>query len=107
MLDNAVLSGYDNYGEHQPLSHFYQYVEQNMMYPMLILIRCYTNDAKFYKGHISNMAFTYDNMPITETELKEIEIYTGKAKQVDFKEIIVGLNVEELYKQYVCTDVKR
>lgn len=100
MIKYANIEGYNNLGEIQMFSHLYQFIERDKATPMIILIHAYECDTKVFKGYIFNSSQTYENIPLTDTEINQIEIYTGKLQQIDFKEFIVGTIAEASHKDF-------
>lgn len=107
MIKYAEIKGYDNLGEIQMFSHLYQFMEKGKEIPMTILVHAYECDTQIFKGYLFNNTRSYESVPITEDELNEIQKYTGTAKQVDFKEIIVGTILEDDYKNFTCKEIEK
>ena len=124
MIKYANIEGYNNLGEIQMFSHLYQFRERDKATPMIILIHAYECDTKVFKGYIFNSSQTYENIPLTDTEINQIEVYTGriltedfslgrntekvegvcvydKLQQIDFKKFIVGTILEDLYEDFM------
>ena len=97
MIKYAEIDGYKNLGEIEMLSHLYQFIEKDKPEPMVILIHAYESETRIFKGYLYNSTKTYRSVPLEDTEKAIIEIYTGKAEQVDFDKFIVGTILEAGY----------
>lgn len=112
MIKYIDIPGFTNFQEVIMLSHLYQSMEKNKETPMTILVHAYECDTKIFKGYVFSKTKTYENVSLTNDELKAIERAIGKAEQVSFIEVIKDSIAEEAYKDFTeirkekvaCTD---
>ncbi len=106
MVKYVDIPGYANCGETQMFSHLYQFMEKSKETPMTILVHAYECDTTIFKGYVFLKTSTYKNVPLTDDELKAIEFATGKAKQLNFPEFIIGTVCEDDFKDFKELEVE-
>lgn len=104
MIKYTNIKGYSNRGEIYPFAHYYQFMQEGVETPMIILVHAYECETKVFKGYLFNKTKTFKSAPMTDEEIKAIEQATGKLTQVDFDEIIRGAEFEETYTDYSKMD---
>lgn len=88
MIKYLKLDGYRNMGECGTFSHVYQWVETGKKSPIIILVHTDVANAKAFKGYLYYKTKTFVDVPLSDTEISEIEQYTGKIEQCTFTDFI-------------------
>ena len=100
MIKYTNIKGYLNRGEIYPFAHYYQFIQECVETPMIILIHAYECEPRAFKGYLFNTTKTFKSIPMTNEEFDAIEQATGKLTQVDFDELIKDAEFKKTYSDY-------
>lgn len=103
MIKYAEINGYKNLGECGMFTHLYEWIEKDKETPLVIIVHAYECKPKVFKGYIFNEIEKFQDVPVIDGELSEVEKFVGeKIEQCSFTDFIKGTLLEEDYGKYSC-----